>query len=161
MAKGQRFTEKDLKDKGFIEQDGVFKVGTLIEAPKKRAKRGIRTGGIDDCRNKTQQIDAFTRYIKEQLGIELWPEFYFSVEKMYRLDYAFPDAKFGIEVNGGIWARGKSGHSSGTGIKRDMDKANLLTCLGWRFISVTPSDLYKESTISMIKKILRDYHEKR
>jgi very-short-patch-repair endonuclease len=50
--------------------------------------------------------------------------------RQYRLDYAFPDIKVGIETDGGIHTRGM-GHSTGEGIKRDMEKNNLAIINGW------------------------------
>jgi hypothetical protein len=122
----------------------------------------VKTGWIDDTRNlanKAKQTDMFIKLVEQELDLEVWPEFYFSTEKRYRLDYAIPitpnsgELKIGIEVNGGIWKKGASGHSSGTGIRRDMDKSNLLTSLGWRLISVEPDELLSLSILEAIKKL--------
>ncbi|MGJ1444279.1 hypothetical protein ACR788_23640, partial [Sphingobacterium siyangense] len=97
---------------------------------------------------------------KQELGLEVWPEFFFSTERLYRIDYAIPVAidgkilKIAIEQEGGIWMKGNSGHSSGTGIKRDMDKNNLLQSLGWRLIRRQPSEMISIDTLELIVKVI-------
>lgn len=129
------------------------------ETKPKRQKRAKRTGGIDDelnLRNKAKHTDQFTRLIEIELKLDVWPEYYFTTERLYRLDYAIPQFKIAIEVNGGIHMRGKSGHSSGKGIKRDMDKANLLNINGWTLIQVEPNELLTIKVIDLIKKAIED-----
>ena len=53
--------------------------------------------------------------------------------RRFRLDFAFPDANLGIEIDGSIWVANR-GHSSGTGITRDMQKLNALTESGWHLL---------------------------
>src|SRR5690606_19001925 len=124
----------------------------------------IKTGWIDDTRNirnKEKYQDPFILLIKQQLGIEIWPEFFFSTERLYRIDYAIPVLadgtiiKLAIEQEGGIWAKGNSGHSSGTGIQRDMDKNNLLQTSGWKLIRRTPSELLTIETLELINKMIK------
>lgn len=58
-------------------------------------------------------------------GPELKREHRFHPERKWRLDFFHEASKTAIEIDGGIWV--KSGHSSGHGIMRDMEKANELT----------------------------------
>lgn len=134
--------------------------------PKSKTKvlKSIKTGWIDDSRNlkNKTQLDMFTRLIKIELGLDVWPEFYFDTERLYRFDYAIPvlcdftELKLAIEVQGGIWAKGNSGHSSGKGIQRDMDKSTLANLNGWTLIQVTPGQLMTKDTIDMIKKAINN-----
>ena len=80
------------------------------------------------------------------------PEYRFHPVRKHRLDYAWPDAKLGLEVEGGVWTRGK--HGRGSGIVKDMEKANLLACAGWRLLRVTPDQLTLEETAAMVKAAL-------
>ncbi|MNL23693.1 hypothetical protein D3C87_1450930 [compost metagenome] len=50
--------------------------------------------------------------------------------------------------------KGNSGHSSGTGIARDMEKNNLLVEKGWRLIRRQPNEMLTISTLDIIKKAL-------
>jgi len=95
-------------------------------------------------------------------GLECWPEFYFTTERNYRLDYAILITlnsgvlKIGVEVSGGIWSKGNSGHSSGKGIKRDQQKASLAASLGWLMITVEPNELMSSRTLELIKNAIEN-----
>jgi hypothetical protein len=132
---------------------------------KKRLPKAFRSGWIDDdrnIRNKAKYTDTFDMLVKIELRLEVWPEFYFTLEKGYRFDKAIPVAadgrvlKIAIEIQGGVWAKGNSGHSSGTGIMRDMDKATKANLDGWTLITVVPSDIEKQpgKVIDLIKKAI-------
>jgi hypothetical protein len=69
--------------------------------------------------------------------------------RRFRLDIAWPGVRVGIEVQGGIWLR--AAHSTGAGIKRDMEKRNLGTAAGWRVIEVEPKDLCTTETATLVR----------
>ncbi len=52
--------------------------------------------------------------------------------RRFRLDFADPIHKIGIEIQGGVWAPGKQGHNWGLGIEKDHEKLNLCIIHGWR-----------------------------
>lgn len=155
---------KDCKDRGYIEHNGVFyppsqyAMLSIAMLPKKK-KVNLplkKTGDIYDdrnIRNKAKQTDMFMMLIKKHLNLDLWPEFFFSTERLYRLDYALPLQKISVEVNGGIHMA-KGGHNSAKGLLRDYEKGNLLQSLGWKTISVTPDQLMTNYTVDLIKKLL-------
>ena len=154
---------KDITSRNYVRiGDLYFPPGShealMVKAPKKKRSQTIKTGWTDDSRNiknKEKYQDEFIRLVKIELGLEVWPEFYFSTERLYRLDYAIPDIKIGIEVNGGVWAKGNSGHSSGTGIMRDYEKSNLAQSLGWKILSVVPSQMESLEIILLIENVIR------
>jgi len=153
---------KDVRSRGYVEVKGVLYPPNSEQAlsmPAKRKKRSkrIKTGWIDDSRNiknKDKYKDPFIQLVEQELGIEVWPEFYFSTDRLFRIDYAIPEYKIAIEQEGGIWMKGNSGHSSGTGIARDMEKNNLLVEQGWRLIRRQPSEMLTMKTMDIIKSIL-------
>src|SRR5690606_20746861 len=117
----------------------------------------LKTGDTDDTRNiknKLKYCDSFIQFIKQELGIELWPEFYFCTERQFRIDYAIPQYKIAIEQEGGIYMKGNSGHSSGTGIARDMEKNNLLVSKGWKLIRRQPNEMLTLDTIELIRPLI-------
>ena len=79
-------------------------------------------------------------------------EYRFHPVRKFRLDYAWVDAKVGLEVDGGIWTGGA--HGRGTGIVRDQEKTNLAAGLGWRILRCTPSKLFADETIDYIARAL-------
>ncbi len=153
---------KDISDRGFVRVGDIYfppgsKEAISSLSKKKSGSKIVRTGWIDDTRNirnKEKYNDPFINLIKTELSIELWPEFFFSVDRLYRFDYAIPELKIGIEVNGGVWAQGNSGHSSGKGIMRDYEKSNLAQSLGWKVLTVVPSQIKNYEALELLKKII-------
>ncbi|QQT60984.1 hypothetical protein I6I97_17435 [Sphingobacterium multivorum] len=153
---------KDISERGFVRVGDVYFPPGSKEAlssflKKKTRSKIIRTGWIDDTRNirnKEKYNDPFINLIKTELSIELWPEFFFSVERLYRFDYAIPELKIGIEVNGGVWAKGNSGHSSGKGIMRDYEKSNLAQSLGWKVLTVVPSQIKNYEALGLLINLI-------
>jgi very-short-patch-repair endonuclease len=64
------------------------------------------------------------------------PEYRFAPPRRWRFDYAWPDKKVAMEIEGGVWIRGR--HTRGAGYIRDMEKYNMATKLGWRVFRFTP-----------------------
>ena len=62
--------------------------------------------------------------------------------RKFRCDLYLPRHRIVVEIDGGIWIRGRTGrggaHSLPTNILRDMEKGNLLTALGYRVFRFTP-----------------------
>ncbi len=72
--------------------------------------------------------------------------------RKFALDYAWPEAKLGVEVEGGVWSGGS--HGRGSGILRDMEKQNIAVVLGWRILRFTPSHLVYPDTVALIQRAL-------
>ena len=80
-------------------------------------------------------------------------EYRFNPKRRWRADYAWPDYKVMLEVEGGVWTGGR--HVTGTGFLNDMEKYNEAAADGWRLIRCTPSDLLKLGTVQLIARVLR------
>ena len=76
--------------------------------------------------------------------------------RRYRWDFAWlcPPGTRGllVEVNGGVWAKG--GHSTGKGISRDYEKANLAMLAGWRCLTVTAEHIESGQALRWIMEAL-------
>lgn len=79
-------------------------------------------------------------------------EFRFHPERRFRADLAYPDIKLLIEIEGGIWMR-KSGHNTGSGITRDIEKGNLMTMMGYKLIRVTSKMITSGKALDMIEEM--------
>lgn len=80
-------------------------------------------------------------------------EFKFSPDRKWRFDYAWPEFKLALEVEGGVWSQGR--HTRGSGFVADMSKYNEATCLGWRILRVQPKDLNTALTAEMIQRVFK------
>lgn len=75
--------------------------------------------------------------------------------RLWRFDYAWPDHDVALEVEGGVWTRGR--HTRGQGFIDDIEKYNAATVNGWRVVRCVPSDLCSLSTIAMLKQLLNPH----
>lgn len=68
-------------------------------------------------------------------------EYEFTTVRRFRFDYAWPVWKIAIEYHGGIFAKGRTGHSSISGLLRDYEKLNHAQSLGWIVLQFAPSHI--------------------
>lgn len=100
--------------------------------------------------------DVFTVICKTDLKVECVKEFKFQPVRKWRFDYAVPEHKIALEVEGGVWTGGR--HTSPKGFLGDIEKYNTATLMGWRVFRTTPDDLYKKKTLDLMKSaILNDF----
>ena len=78
----------------------------------------------------------------------------FHPMRRWRFDFAWPDHKLAVEVEGGAWTGGR--HTRGSGFVADCNKYNAATVLGWRVLRVTTSHLRDEqAVVEQIQAILK------
>ncbi len=66
-------------------------------------------------------------------------EYQFARPRRWRFDYAWPEYRVALEVEGGVWKGGR--HNYPVGFLRDMEKYNMAALLGWRVFRFTPLDM--------------------
>ena len=79
-------------------------------------------------------------------------EYRFHPVRKWRMDFAWPEYRIALEVEGGIWIQGR--HSRGAGMAKDMEKYNTAAELGWRILKVEPKRLMTTATVEMIKRAI-------
>jgi very-short-patch-repair endonuclease len=79
-------------------------------------------------------------------------EFRFHETRRWRFDFAWPDRKLAVEVDGGVWTRGR--HTRGAGFERDCEKLNEAVLLGWRVLRVTPGMVKLGEAVRVLKVAL-------
>ena len=91
------------------------------------------------------QLDALglTGYVREYQAIK---------GRKFRFDFAWTERKLLVEVNGGTYAKGA--HSTGRGIARDYEKANLAVLQGWRVLSFDGKAVKDGTAVEVIRKAL-------
>ena len=103
----------------------------------------------------TARDKVFLAVLRQQKVAEPVAEATFHPERKWRWDWSWPAQKVALEVQGGIWAKGRSAHSSGTGLRRDMEKFSAAACLGWRILLVEPNQLATIGTATAIRQALQ------
>ena len=81
-------------------------------------------------------------------------EYKFLKDRRFRFDFAYPEYRIAIEVQGGIWCKG--GHSSGKGIIRDCEKYNLAQLNGWTLLLFTADSVHSGEAVRVISMLLSD-----
>ena len=95
----------------------------------------------------------FQRAIEEVTGEELTPELKFHKTRRWRFDYAIERLKIAIEVEGGVWSRGR--HTRPSGFVKDLEKYNTATSLGWLVLRFDKNRLMNVKTFNLIKNTIK------
>jgi len=82
-------------------------------------------------------------------------EYRFHETRQWRLDFAWPQFRVGVEIQGGVWRPGGGAHSRPGMIERDMEKHNALVMRGWWMLLVTPKQVQDGSAMQLVDELLR------
>lgn len=87
-------------------------------------------------------------------------EFRFTEERRWRCDFVWmlpperlPLKGVILEIEGGIWLK-KSGHSSGAGVSRDIEKYNEAALMGFIVLRATKYHLISGQAMEWVKRAL-------
>ena len=79
-------------------------------------------------------------------------EYRFHDTRRWRFDFAYPDLKIAIEVEGGVFGGGR--HTRGKGFTNDCVKYNTANELGWTVYRYTTEQVKKGEAINQLKRVL-------
>ena len=88
----------------------------------------------------------------EVQGLSPAHEWKFHPKRRWRFDFAFPDVKLAIEIEGGIWQGGR--HSRGLGFEEDCVKYAEAAILGWRVIRASTGQVISGQAIDWTLRAL-------
>ena len=90
----------------------------------------------------------------------------FAAGRNWAFDFAWPDKLVALEIEGGIYGRGKkcpmcgrravAGHTSIERLLKDMEKYNAASILGWRLIRATPGQLSDGTAAAAVARAIRN-----
>lgn len=101
---------------------------------------------------------AFETQWRRLGGGELVKEYRFHSGRRWFFDYAAPDIKVAIEVEGGTWVSGR--HSRGAGYARDCEKYNNAALLGWTVFRFT-TDMIGDDPAGHLGPVIAFINERR
>ena len=84
----------------------------------------------------SRKILPLNRALKKYTEVEMVAEHRFHPFREWRFDYAIPELKIALEVEGGF--------------RRDMEKYNEAAALGWLLIRVIPNELLSVNTLQLL-----------
>ena len=82
-------------------------------------------------------------------------EYLFALDELgrrWRYDFCWPAALVAVEVEGGVWTRGR--HLRPTGFIGDVEKYNAAALLGWTVLRVTADHIDNGQAIAWVKEAL-------
>ena len=103
-------------------------------------------------RNAQKITDLFTVLCRSDLNVDCVKEFKFHPKRRWRFDYAIPEYRIALEVEGGVWTSGR--HTRPQGFLGDIEKYNAATLMGWRVFRTTPDDLLRTATLNLLKSAI-------
>lgn len=77
-------------------------------------------------------------------------EFVFFPGRKWRADFAWPDLRFAVEIDGGIWTGGR--HTRGSGFVKDQEKRNGYALMGYRVMTFGPRQARDGSAALAVKQ---------
>ena len=95
---------------------------------------------------------AFETHLRQ---VGRWPvmrEYEFHPSRRFRFDFAWPDAKVAVEIEGGTYSAGR--HSRGPGFEADCEKYAEAAILGWRVLRVTTAMVIDGRAIALLERAL-------
>jgi len=88
------------------------------------------------------------------VGIQVEREFMFAKPRKWRADWRVKDTRILIEFEGGLYKKRAAGHSSVTGIQRDIRKYNAAAIAGWIVIRITPEYIVKGDALKWVEQAI-------
>ena len=117
-------------------------------APEIASQPGVQYFGKDGRRLKHPRAD----WISDPAAFGLPPyraEFRFHPSRQWRFDFAWPEHRLALEIDGGSGGFGR--HSRPSGMRGDNEKINAATLLGWRVLRVLRGEEVRLSTLDVIR----------
>jgi very-short-patch-repair endonuclease len=85
--------------------------------------------------------------------LEGWErEYRFHATRKWRVDFAWPERKLAVEVEGGTWSGGR--HTRGAGFEADLEKYQALTLAGFRLLRFSTAQVVDGRAINVILELL-------
>jgi len=71
----------------------------------------------------------------------------------WRFDFAWPSEKVAVEIDGGVWSRGR--HVRGAGFVGDMEKLNVAVLANWKVLRFSANHIRSGYALDTISRALR------
>jgi very-short-patch-repair endonuclease len=112
------------------------------------------------------QQDAQVSKLEQELALQIaaaklptpTTQHRFHATRRWRADFAWPEHKVIVEVEGGIFAAGR--HTRGIGFEKDCEKQNAAVVDGWKYLRVTGNQIKRGEALAWIQETLnRNLHD--
>lgn len=76
----------------------------------------------------------------------------FHPERRWRFDFAWPEYKLAVEIEGGVWNNGR--HNRGSGFVADCEKYNAAALLGWTVLRFPTQQVSNGSAMASVLEFI-------
>jgi hypothetical protein len=80
------------------------------------------------------------------------PEYRFHGSRKWCFDWAWPEKKVAVEIEGAVFTQGR--HTRGVGFMKDMEKYNAAVLLDWRILRCTPEQVASGEVFGLLKRVM-------
>lgn len=101
---------------------------------------------------KSELEEEFLRQVRAESLLEPEREYVFARPRKYRFDFAWPDQLIAVEIQGGVFSKGR--HVRGKGYEDDCEKFNLAMLMGWHVFQFTGRHIRLQLAVEVVKRAL-------
>ena len=98
--------------------------------------------------------ETFALHLKAKKITGFEREYRFDDKRRWRVDFAWPELKIAVEIEGGTYTQGR--HNRGNGFENDCEKYNALTEQGWSLFRYTGAMVKSGEALKQIERILQE-----
>lgn len=80
-------------------------------------------------------------------------QYRFHPEREWRFDFAWPDFKIAVEIEGGTWVKGA--HTRGAHFESDCEKYAEALCLGWKVLRITTDQVKSTQGLKWLERLFQ------
>ena len=84
-------------------------------------------------------------------------EYRFHPKRRWRFDFAWPEFKVAVEVEGVVWG-GSGRHQRAAGYAADCEKYNEALLLGWRVLRVTQRQVNDGTALNWLQLLVKEWN---
>ena len=96
--------------------------------------------------------DLFLHQLKTHQLPQPEREYRFHTIRRWRFDFAWPERRLAVEIEGGTWI--KSRHTTGTGFHNDCEKYNAAALLGWTVLRFDGAMVRSGQALTVVREAL-------
>lgn len=106
-------------------------------------------------RNEPSYLEAlFLQQINALRIARPHAEYRFHPKRKWRFDFAWPERRLAVEIEGGVMSKGR--HVRPQGFTNDCEKYNQATQLAWQVLRFTGQDVKSGKAIAMVESLFED-----
>jgi len=109
----------------------------------------LRHPDLTEPEQEFEEIEPWLTHLEYRKSVES------SRCRKWRADFCWPQEKVIVELQGGVWFKGQSGHGNAKGLLRDYAKAVTAQAAGWLFFPLAAPHVKEDRYLDLIANAIR------